>query len=323
MSIIDRYIRYVSTVRRYSQRTVEIYSDILNRYADYQGAVEDDDIVASIRISALRNYEVHLMEDLKEVPRTVNLHMSVLSGFNRYLVKQGLMQSNQVRLVSRPKVAKRLPDFYRQDSMEKYFESTAHAASADDLELLLQLPHGDSLEKGLYQRRLARMVVSLLFSTGIRRSELVGLNIGSVDFSRHLINVHGKGDKMREVPMTSALSGEISMYLKAADKVLGPVMTSTDPLLRTTSGARLYPVLVDRIIKSELEGVPGITGRRSPHVLRHTIATELLTEGTDLNSIKELLGHSSLAATQVYTHNTIERLKSVYNAAHPRAEKKV
>ena len=124
---------------------------------------------------------------------------------------------------------------------------------------------------------------------------------------------------MREIPLTPALSKEILLYLKAAEAIVGRERTANEPFLITLTGAGVYPVLVDRAVKSELGNVDSITGRKSPHVLRHTLATELLNDGSDLYSIKELLGHSSLAATQVYTHNTIEKLKSVYLNAHPRA----
>lgn len=125
---------------------------------------------------------------------------------------------------------------------------------------------------------------------------------------------------MREIPLTPSICEEISLYLSAVSSLTECAYDPQQPLLRTSKGSRLYPVLVDRAVKSELGAVPEITGRKSPHVLRHTLATELLGDGTDLNSIKELLGHSSLAATQVYTHNTIERLQNVYQSAHPRAK---
>ena len=164
------------------------------------------------------------------------------------------------------------------------------------------------------------MIVSILYSTGIRRSELVGLTIGNVDFSRKVMKVRGKGDKTREIPLVPSLCKEISLYLQTVETMEGRRRTASEPLLVTVKGSRLYPVFIDRTIKSELGQVGSITGRKSPHVLRHSLATELLNEGSDLNSIKELLGHSSLAATQVYTHNSIEKLKKVYVNAHPRAK---
>ena len=204
--------------------------------------------------------------------------------------------------------------------MKAYFSSTAPDADALNLDFLLSLPPGDKTALELYERRLRRLIVSVLYGTGVRRSELISLNIRSLNLARHTLSVLGKGDKMREIPLTSSLCDEISLYLKAADYMLGPA-GAEEPLLRTPSGKRLYTVFVDRAVKKELSEAEGFTGRKSPHVLRHTIASELLDGGTDLNSIKEMLGHSSLAATQVYTHSTIERLKKVYMNAHPRANK--
>ena len=177
-----------------------------------------------------------------------------------------------------------------------------------------------SLARTLYERRLRRLIVSFLHGTGLRRAELASLDVQSLDFERNMRKVKGKGDKMRDVPLVSAVVQETERYLEAAEVYFGGRPAAGDPLLRTPSGRRLYPVYIDRAVKTELGAVPDITGRKSPHVLRHTLATELLNGGSDLNSIKELLGHSSLAATQVYTHNSVERLKAVYDKAHPRAK---
>ena len=312
---IDAYISYIAHVRRYSPRTQEIYRAVLEEYEEHSGG--------ALTPTAIRNYEVYLLdqkEGKKDCARTVGMHLSVLSGYCRWLMKNGQLESNPVRLVPRPEIEKRLPVFYREDSMKQYFDDTASDASGEQLEFLQSLPDGDKTAKILYTRRLDRLVISMLYGTGMRRSELISLNRNSIDFSRRTVSVLGKGSKMREIPLVPSLCEEISLYLSAADHVLGASEGST-PLLRTPSGSRLYPVYVDRTVKKELGAVAGITGRKSPHVLRHTLASELLDNGSDLNSIKELLGHSSLAATQVYTHNTIERLKKVYNQAHPRANK--
>ena len=292
--MIDEYIRYIKDVRRYSERTAEIYRSVLEEYfafAEGLSAIE------------LRTYVVHLLDDKKESARTVNLHLSVISGYCKFLMKTGELKSNPVRLVTRPKQEKRLPEFYREDAVAGWFES-----------------HKGTLEFGSYESKLRYMIVSLLVGTGMRRSELIGLDVGDVDFSRSILKVSGRGDKIREIPLTPSICEEISLYLSAVSSLTECAYDPQQPLLRTSKGSRLYPVLVDRAVKSELGAVPEITGRKSPHVLRHTLATELLGDGTDLNSIKELLGHSSLAATQVYTHNTIERLQNVYQSAHPRAK---
>ena len=336
--LIDKYIRYVETVRRYSPRTRDIYNDVLTEYAAY--SLEDpsssDELAASLNPTSVRNYEVHIMEDRKLGTRTVNLHLSVLSGFCRYLMTQGVLRSNPVRLVTRPKTEKRLPAFYRDEAMERYLSDTEFAVSEDSLELLREVcgwgawpagvPAGQPagapapLARTLYERRLRRLVVSFLHGTGLRRAELASLDVQSLDFERNILKVKGKGDKMRDVPLVPAVVRETERYLEAAEVYFGGRPAAGDPLLRTPSGRRLYPDYIDRAVKAELGSVPDITGRKSPHVLRHTLATELLNEGSDLNSIKELLGHSSLAATQVYTHNSIERLKAVYDKAHPRAK---
>ena len=325
MTVIEKYLDYVKNVRRYSSRTFNIYKDVLEnfRISLFPGTVSeqicDDAFLEALNPSEIRSYEVSLLDEKGLDTKTVNLHLSVLSGLCTYLVKTGMLQSNPVKLVPRPKVEKRLPVFYKKDSMEEYFASTDVYASRDMLDIFRQCSqskHG----KVLYEQRLARLIMSMLFSLGLRRSELISMDISDVDFARKIVRVHGKGDKMREIPLIVSLSEEILLYLEAVEQLVGKQRSLNEPLLVTYSGRRLYPVYVDRTVKSELGQVSTVTGRKSPHVLRHSLATELLDEGADLNSIKELLGHSSLAATQVYTHNTIARLKAIYQTAHPRAK---
>ena len=341
MNLIDRYIHYVRDIRRYSPRTVSTYEDSLKSFSAFvfkdQASLEqegldqacsDEVLLSALNPSEIRGYEVHLLGVEKVTPRSVNLHLSVLSGFCRFLIKEALLKSNPVRLVHRPKVEKRLPEFYRQDSMDTYFEKTAYYVSDEAMTIYLHDVQSDTGKK-MYERRLARLIISMFYGLGLRRSELIGLQISSVDFSRKVVTVHGKGNKTRAIPLADSLAAEIRMYLKAAEALVGlravdhvPVSrTPGEPLLVTYTGRALYPVYVDRVVKTELGGFEGFTGRKSPHVLRHSIATGLLNEGAQLNSIKEMLGHSSLAATQVYTHNSITKLQQVYRTAHPRAKK--
>lgn len=305
MNPVDKYLKYLSSVRRYSPRTVQIYSDILKRYLVHCG-VAPEDVLKVLSIGDIRDYQVYLTHDSSLGARTASQHLSVLSGFCSFLVKDGLLESNPARLVKRPKVEKRLPVFYREKSIQEYFDKTNW--KTEDINIK-------------YKERLSRMVVSLLFATGMRRSELISLRIGSVDFARNVIHVRGKGNKMREIPMISSLSEELLLYLQSTETLLGRSRTAAEPLLVSEKGKELYPMAVERIVKAELGEIDSIAGRKSPHLLRHTLATELLEKGSDLNAIKELLGHSSLAATQVYTHNSIGKLKTVYNNAHPRAKK--
>jgi len=342
--LTDDFINYIANVRRYSLRTRTIYSDVLKDFVEFiigdsEEKYTDELLIKSLTPNMIRSYEVSKMSKARSMskvktgeraddPRTVNLHLSVLSSLCRYLLKNNKLANNPVKLIKRPKEDKRLPEFYREKSMEEYFALTEMYANEDltgkDIPTenipVKHFGRKVSREEFIYSKRLARVIVSILYCTGIRRSELISLTIGSVDLSRKEMTVKGKGDKMREIPIVPSLCKEISLYLQATESKMNSARSLSDPLLLTWSGNRLYPVYVDREIKGELGQVKGITGRKSPHVLRHTLATELLNNGADLNSIKELLGHSSLAATQVYTHNSIEKLKKVYNNAHPRAK---
>ncbi len=321
MTIITKYIAYLTNIRRYSSRTVTIYNDVLKNYLRVihkADAVDDAVLLASLNRSEIRQYEVFILEEGLSA-KTVGLHLSALSSFCRYLMKEGHLKSNPVKLVTKPKVEKRLPVYFRKQSMEEYFNRTD--SFLDEKEYHTWKADWDTESgKVLFEKRLSRLIISLLYNLGLRRAELISLTVGSIDFGRNIVKVTGKGDKMREIPLIASLCKEISLYLDAVETVCGGKRSLKEPLLITYKGRSLYPAYVDRVVKSELCDVKGITGRKSPHVLRHSLATELLNEDTDINSIKELLGHSSLAATQVYTHTDIARLKDIYKSAHPRAK---
>ena len=314
--MIDAFIAYIRDIRRYSPRTQDIYREVLGSFSAFCGG----EVTASLTPSMLRRYEADLMgRGMK--PRTVHQHMSVLSSFCRFLMGKGVLDANPARAVKRPKMEKRLPEYYEVRSMDAYLAATEHWAGEDELGILRSYGSGtrDKTAVGLYRHRLHRLIVSLLYGTGIRRAELIGLKGSSFNPGRQVLRVLGKGDKMREIPVVPSLCHEICLYLKAVESMRGSAPPAEGPLLVTEKGRPLYPNYVDRTIKAELDGY-GITGRKSPHVLRHSVATALLDDGADLNSIKEMLGHANLAATQVYTHNSVDRLKKVYNNAHPRAK---
>ena len=311
--MIDKYIAYIRDVRRYSPRTQELYGEALHKFEEWCGGKMD------LIPSRIREYEGYLIEQGMK-PRTVHLQMSALSGYCNYLIKEGIIKSNPVRTVKRPKMEKRLPEYYTENALDIYLKDTAHAAGEEELTILLSTNKTDKLAKELYERRLRRLIISLLYGAGIRRAEIINLQKRNFDPARKTLRVKGKGDKMREIPLIPSLVQEISLYLQAAS-FMAPGQDSPEaPLLVTEKGKPLYPAWVDRAVKQELDGREGITGRKSPHVLRHSLATALLEEGADLNAIKQMLGHSSLAATEVYTHNSVERLKAQYMNAHPRAK---
>ena len=325
MDLVDKYISYIRNERRYSVRTVSIYTDVLRRFfvsslsVDPQHELSDEEVVGELNVQRIRSYEVLLLDNPKINAPTVRLHLSVLSGFCRFLVKRGYLKSNPVTLVQKPKLSKRLPVFYKKEAMDSYMEMTDEYASRQDFECFLDSPDS-KVGKDSYEKRLSRLIVSMLYGLGLRRAELISLNIEDVDFGRNVIKVRGKGDKMREIPIIGTICEEILLYLKAVEVLVACKRSLKEPLLLTYTGRRLYPGYVDKVVKKELSSVSGITGRKSPHVLRHTLATQLLDNEADLNSIKELLGHSSLAATQVYTHNSVAKLKFIYKSAHPRAK---
>ena len=321
MNLTDKYIGYISNIRRYSSRTVDIYGEVLRNYKlviHQCNDVDDKDLIDSLNRSEIRQYEAILIDEGLSA-KTVALHMSAISSFCRYLIKEGYLKSNPVKLISKPKVEKRLPVYFRKQAMDEYFARIPDKYLENEY---ATFKAGWETESGkeAYGGLLARLIISLLYNLGIRRSELISLTVGSVDFGRNIVKVSGKGDKMREIPLIASLCKEISLYLDAVETVCGGKRSLKEPLLIIYKGRSLYPAYVDRVVKNELGDVKGITGRKSPHVLRHSLATELLNEETNINSIKELLGHSSLAATQVYTHTDIARLKSIYKSAHPRAK---
>ena len=321
MNLIEKYLAYIRDIRRYSERTLRNYGDVLKTFCEVihgDGGVSDEELAASMNVSELRTYEVKLLEKGLS-PKTVNLHMSALSGFCRFLMKENVLSSNPVKLVAKPKVEKRLPAFFKAEAMNDYLSRTSHFLDPSEVEAFLDGWHTKS-GKEYYDGMLSRMIIAILYSLGLRRAELIGLTVGDVDFGRNVVKVRGKGDKMREIPLIVSLSQEILLYLKAVETMCGGKRSLKEPLLVTYKGSGLYPAYVDKAVKSGLKGQKGITGRKSPHVLRHSLATELMNEGTDIFSIKEMLGHSSLATTQIYTHSSIAQLKHSYEQAHPRAK---
>ncbi len=312
--IIEEYIENLGSVRRYSERTKGTYRRSLEHFVEYVGTQE---VTQKLNHQVIRGYEVWLLEEKGMSAKSVNLHISVLSSLCKYLIKRKLIASNPISIVTRPKGEKKLPEFIKQDSISEYFERTAGNVGPESI----YISPDKKITQDLYEKRLRRAIISVFYNTGIRRAELIGLRRNSIDYGRKVARVLGKGDKMREIPLIPSLLDELDLLEQAVEVQVGIERRAASPLFVTFTGKQLYPSYVDSAVKKELGGIVSITGRKSPHVLRHTIATQLLNSGADLNSIKELLGHSSLAATQVYTHNSIAKLKATYAAAHPRAKK--
>jgi integrase/recombinase XerC len=308
MGCFTDFLDYLTVKRRYSLRTAKIYADAVEDFlrfalpentAGSASSIPDKEILDSLKFQVIRGY-VSSMMDRNLDPRTVNLHLSALSTFCSYLVKQDMLPSNPVKEVTRPKEKKRLPSFFTPEALKQYFDSPV----ADD-----------------YASVRNRLIVTMLFDTGLRRAEAASLKTGDIDLSRRTISIIGKGNKQRFIPIVDSLCEKIGDYL-VVRKAFLEEKPDTEAFFLTDKGGPAYVEFVNRIVKNELSSIKGISGKKTPHTLRHSFATALLNNGADLNSIKEVLGHSSLAATEVYTHNSFEKLKEIYKSAHPRAKSK-
>lgn len=317
--MVEEFLEYIRDGRRYSPRTCGIYEEALEdfyRYAYPEVSVEKGKSCISLisagqqtdalTFNCIRGFVASSM-DAGLSPRTVNLRLSALSSFCTWLVRSGRLKSNPVRRIPRPKESRRLPEFYAEQALEHFFGSIGLDGSGKA-----------SRQMDFHHYRNAVMLL-VLYSTGMRRSEVVGLCISDFDSDRGVFTVLGKGSKMREIPVPVSVCQEILLYLERIKKEF-PYVTGETRFFLTDSGQALYPGFVNEAVHEELDGLEGFSGRKSPHVLRHSLATHLLNNGADLNSIKEILGHSSLAATQVYTHNSFKQLKDTYLTAHPRAK---
>jgi integrase/recombinase XerC len=298
---IEEFVNYLSYEKHFSPHTIAAYhKDLLQlkAYAKHEFEVEE---VTQINHHIIRGWLVSLMND-KVTARSVARKLSSLKTFYKFLLKEGVVETSPLAKVQAPKAEKRLPVFVEEKPMQKLFDN----GKGIDGE---HITFGDD-----YEGKRNKLILMLFYTCGIRLSELIGLKQTSIDFYQQTIKVLGKRNKERIIPITKELIAEINTFMEARLKE----NLENEYLLLTKRGEKLYPKLVYNIVKGYLSAVTSIN-KRSPHVLRHTFATHLLNNGADLNAIKELLGHANLAATQVYTHNSIERLKSIYKNKHPRA----
>ena len=294
MSNLHLFIKYLTEQKRYAARTSAIYKEALDAFFAFARFSEQGDGSEEATPYIVRGYVAWMMEEGRN-PRTVQLHLSAISSYYRFLMIQGVCSSNPAALITRPKTARSIPDFYTQGAINQ----------------ILDLP----VDESDFVQFQAHAVLHTLYATGIRRAELAGLRMLDIDFRRKTIRVRGKGNKTREVPMTVALAGELHRFCTArqADE-------ADAPLFITQKGNKLPLSYVNNMVHAALNGAQGIPGKKTPHRLRHSLATHLLNNGADIYSIKKVLGHSSLAATQIYTHSDFRTLQKVYKQFHPRSE---
>lgn len=291
--MIDTFLKYLRFEKRYSEHTLTAYRKDLTQLEIFLSEEFETSDFKEVQHAHLRNWMVNLMESGLE-PKSVNRKMASVKAFYKFLLAREYVASNPTGRLKSLKVDKKLPSFVRESEM---------------ITLLDQI----EFSRDFFGAR-DRLILELLYATGIRLTELINLSDPDVNLYQGSIKVLGKRNKERVIPMAEFIVKSIKEYQQLRNAEFG----FCDYLLVTDSGNKLYPMMVYRIVKKYLDQVTTIA-KRSPHVLRHTFATHLLNKGADLNAVKDLLGHTSLAATQVYTHNSMEKLKSVFDQAHPKA----
>lgn len=294
LALIEEFIDYLSDVKRYSEHTISSYASDLGGFIEYCNTTYEIMDINEINHLIIRSFIVTLKQE-GQTATTINRKISSLRSFYKYLKQQEKISKNPMLKVQALKKPKRLPSYVPEKKMEHLLEKTIDDDSFSTL------------------RR--DLIVTLFYVTGMRRSELINIKLSDIDYSRKDIKVLGKGNKERSCPISEGLIALIEIYLDKRGERF-PVLDH-DYLIITDGGKKAYPKLIYNIVSNLLKSV-NAAEKNSPHVLRHTFATHLSSNGAELNAVKELLGHSSLAATQVYTHNSIERLKSEYNKAHPK-----
>ncbi|MEN8225795.1 MAG: tyrosine-type recombinase/integrase [Bacteroidota bacterium] len=288
------FIDYISYEKRYSQHTIKAYQRDLDQFTSFLSEQYQFDDVTNIGHEHIRSWLVSLMESGLST-RSVLRKLSTLKSYYKYLVREKKTEHNPTLLVIPPKTSSRNPEFVDEEHMGELFSGIVYSDDFSGIRDLLML--------------------EVFYGTGIRLSELIELREQDISFDNHTMKVLGKRNKERLIPFTNKMREQLFGYLQMKRK---QGFEADTQLFVTDKGNKLYPRLVYRIVNKYLSQVTTLT-QKSPHVLRHTFATHMLKHGADLNAIKEFLGHTNLAATQVYTHNTVEKLKEIYKQAHPRA----
>ncbi len=296
--LIDRFLQYIKYEKGYSSHTFVSYETDLSQFKKFVTERSGAEATTLDKVDSylVREWIVSMMEAGMSAS-SVNRKLSTLKSFYAYLCKQGVMKKSPMSQVVSPKAKKRLPHFLREDEMSDMLSGSSEI-------------FGEG-----YEGVRDELIMETFYTLGIRLSELVGLKDSDVDLQAQTVLVNGKRNKQRYVPFGEPLKNAILAYLSIRNK---EVPDRSGFFFLRPNGEALYPVLVYRVVHKYISAVSSLS-KRSPHVLRHTFATAMLNNGAELEAVKELLGHSSLAATEVYTHTTFEQLQKNYKLAHPRA----
>lgn len=293
--MIETYLKYISHEKRYSEHTVNSYRNDLLQLQTFLLQFEFKNPLLEVRLKLLRAWLVSLVED-KISSRSINRKIATLRSFYKFLLMRELIDTNPTLQLKTLKTNKPLAEFIQEKEIIKLLDKVSFS---DD-----------------FSGWRDKLILELFYGTGIRLAELINIKNESINFYENTAKIIGKRKKERIVPLTKNLINIIKTYHAKKDEAFRDLKENN--LLLTNAGEKCYPMMIQRTVKKYLKGNTKIS-KKSPHVLRHTIATHLLNKGVDLNVVKDLLGHSSLVATQIYTHNSFERLKSIFDKAHPKA----
>ncbi|MCK9312099.1 MAG: tyrosine-type recombinase/integrase [Bacteroidales bacterium] len=293
--LVDEFLQYIRYEKNYSTHTVVAYKRDLSQLLEYVTSEYQITQPELIDSDMLRSWMVNMMENGISA-RSVNRKLSCLKSFWHFLIRQGYVEHNPVQKVLAPKTKKPIPVFLKEEEMEELLDTVKE----NNQDFVSERDH---------------LILDLFYSTGMRLSELIGLSDEQVDLDACLLRVTGKRNKQRLIPFGNELKNAIIAYQIKRNK---EILNKPSRLLVRENGSPLYPQLVYRMVHKQLSEVATLS-KSSPHILRHTFATTLLNRGAELNAVKELLGHRSLSATEVYTHTTFAELKKEYKLAHPRA----
>ncbi len=294
MNFVDSFLEHLRVEKNYSIHTIKSYANDLAQFRQYLASRYQMSDWSGVQHDHIRSWIVFLMKD-DYTPRSIARKISSLKSFFKTACKKGWIKVNPSSLVTVPKVGKRLPQYVREDKLGKRLEGEEEDMSFSTIR--------------------NRLIVEMLYQTGMRKFELINLRDLDVNFARKEFRIKGKGNKERRIPVSDGLLGRIREYLDCRQSSFEG---TEDALIVTDKGKKTYPKFIYNAVHRWLASVT-TQEKRSPHVLRHTFATHMINNGADLNAIKEILGHASLAATQIYTHNSIEQIRSVYRKSHPKA----
>jgi integrase/recombinase XerC len=294
MQYSGNFLNFLKYEKRYSEHTVTAYEKDLDQFILFGSEMVEDFCLVKADHHLIRQWVISLMDQGMTVI-SVKRKISTLRSLYKYLLREGLMEKNPTELVVVPKTGKKLPHFVQEEEMNKLMDTSFFTSDFSGLR--------------------DKAVVSLFYGTGMRLAELKGIRMKDLQMNEKVVKVLGKRNKERLIPYPNEISFDLNNYIRIRNELFGD---SISYLFLTDKGEQAYDKLLYRIVRKYL-GLVTPMEKRSPHILRHSYATHLLNRGADLNAIKELLGHASLAATQVYTHTSFEKLKKIYNQAHPRA----